>query len=70
MYCNKVPDSSYVFPLSSADAVFSGNNDRIVSTESQKAFSQYYYGISEVDHMTVLKDSSTAKKVHEILDKP
>jgi hypothetical protein len=69
MYCNKVPDSSFaIFP--GGEAVFSGENDRIVSEDSQSAFADQYFKISRVDHLTVLKESETVKKVLQILEQP
>ena len=38
--------------------------------QSQSAFAEQYYDISGVDHLTVLKNSETVQKVHEMLDKP
>jgi pimeloyl-ACP methyl ester carboxylesterase len=82
-FCNKVPEGIYanlmntvkdIFPggsfLSDVEAIFSEENDRIVSMQSQSAFALQQVKILGVDHITVLGNSETIKKVQELLEKP
>jgi hypothetical protein len=67
--CDRVPDDSFIY-LKNKLPIFDGENDRIVSAQSQIGGKAYFYKISGVDHLTVLGDTETVNRVKEILEKP
>ena len=69
-HCDRVPDPSFVFYSSHFQAVFSGANDRIVSTPSQQGPADHHVEILDVDHISVLQNPEAAQTVRNILDEP